>query len=327
MTDYTPDLQGRAILMVSDFVGEGYDKKDLEEEKIFLTEVKSDLKKLGIEFYLVEIKSIEELKQALSKFDKDKIVIFNWAEELYKKPNSGYLITQFFDENGYKYSGASTENLILANNRMEFNKTLEKNGIRVPVQYELSAKNIRFPVIVKAKYEHGSYGISLKSILTDQKSLEEFIKDVNPKKFLGEQFINGDEYTISVWGNKSPEVLPIFMIKFESNKDEKYRIIDYASKWDRRNKGYEGIYSDKAKNVAKSLEEKLRDTAFTAYKATKCRGFTRFEMRVEKGTPYIIDFNPNPNFRPDSAFLKSTTTAGYNYGQAVARLCEFALNG
>jgi D-alanine-D-alanine ligase len=326
MCDYTPDLQGRAILMISDFVDSGYDKKDWEEEKIFLNQVENDLKKMGIAFSLIEIKNIEDLKTSLAKFDKEKIVIFNWAEELHNKPNTGYVITKFFDDNGYKYSGADTDNLILANDRMKFSSTLEKNGVRVPAQYELTDKNINFPVIVKAKHEHGSYGISLKSILTSKEALEEFLKTGDPNMCYGEQFIEGDEYTISVWGCKKPEVLPIFVIKFESNKNEKFKIIDYGSKWDRRNKGYEGIYSDKAEGIEKDLEKKLKETALKAYTSTKCKGFARFEIRVENNVPYIIDFNPNPNFRPDSAFLKSTSAAGYNYGQVVARLCQFALD-
>ena len=307
MSDYTPDLQGRAILMISDFVDSGYDKKDLEEEKIFLSDVENDLKKMGIEFSLIEIKNIEDLKSSLAKFDKEKIVIFNWAEELYNKPNTGYVITRYFDDNEYKYSGASTENLILANDRMLFSSKLERNGVKVPSQYELTDEKIKFPVIVKAKHEHGSYGISLKSILTNKVGLEELLKTIDPDKCYGEQFIEGDEYTISVWGHKNPEVLPIFVIKFESNRNEKFKIIDYGSKWDRRNKGYEGIYSDIAEGIEKGLEERLKDTALKAYKATKCKGFARFEIRVggvENEVPYIIDFNPNPNFRPDSAFLK-----------------------
>jgi D-alanine-D-alanine ligase len=327
MTDYTPDLQKRAILMVSDFVDDGYDKKDLKEEKIFLTEVKNDLADLGIRFHAIEIKNIRELAQSLNKYDKDKIVIFNWAEELYNKRNTGHLITKFFDENGYKYSGASTENLVLANDRMKFNQILEKNGVRVPVQYELDDTNLRFPIILKAKYEHGSYGINLKSVLIDRESLEKSITNIDPKKYLAEQFIDGDEYTISVWGNDTPEVLPIFIIKFESNKDEKYKIIYYASKWNRKDKGYEGIYSARAENIDKSLEKRLRNTVLRAYKCLKCKGFARFEVRVEKGIPYIIDFNPNPNFRPDSAFLKSASAAGYSYGQVMAKLCQFALDG
>ncbi len=327
MSDYTPDLQGRAILMVSDFVGEGYDKKDLKEEKKFIKEVKNDLKKLGIKFYFIEIKDLEDLKDSLSKFDKDKIVIFNWAEELYRKPNTGHLITKFFDENGYKYSGACTKNLILTNNRPKFSEILREGGVGVPAQYELDDESIKFPVIVKAKYEHGSYGMSLRSILTDKKALEEFKKGVDHKKYMVEQFIDGDEYTISVWGNGNPEVLPIFRINFESNKKDKYKIIYYASKWNRKDKGYEGIFSEKAENINKSLEEKLRTSVLKAYKATKCLGFARFELRVENGIPYITDFNPNPNFRPDSAFLKSTSAAGYSYGQAVAKLCQFALGG
>lgn len=327
MTDYTPDLQGRAILMASDFLDEGYDKEDRKEEKIFLTDIESDLKKLGIKFYLLEFKTLAELKEGLSKFHKDGIVIYNWADELYGRPNTGYLITQFFDQHGYIYSGASTENLILANDRCKVSEVLAKHGVSVPKQYELDQKDIVFPIILKAKFEHGSFGMSTKSILSSQKELDEFKKGNDWEKFLGEQFIDGAEYTISVWGNKKPEVLTLCDIRFESNANEKYKIIDNGSKWDRSSADYLGVYSAPVDHIDPAMDKKLRKLVLDASKALNSKGFIRYEVRVDaKGIPYIIDYNPNPNFWPGTAFIKSAQEMGYNLGEIVARLCQFALD-
>lgn len=331
MPDYTPDLQGRAILVVSDYVDKDYDALDLEEEKKFLNKIEKELKEIGIDYYFIEFKNLDDLKVGLEKFDKDKIVIFNWAEELYNKPNTGHIIADFFDQNGYKYSGASTENLIVANDRNMFNKILRDNDVTVPRQYNLDDKEIKFPIIIKAKYEHGSFGLSKKSVIKNQEDLEKYLEEKKDKrgweleKFLGEEFIIGDEFTISVWGNKKAEVLPLFCIRFESNKDDEFKIVDHGSKWNRDDPDYEGIYSDEATDVSKNLEKTLKDASLRAYKALNCRGIARFEMRVRDGLPYFTDFNPNPNMRPDSAFMKSAVVAGYNHGQIVAKLCEFAL--
>lgn len=318
--------------MISDYVTEGYDKEDILQEKKFLKSITDELKVYGINFSLVEIKDISELEEKLAKYDKDKIVIFNWAEEVTDKPNTGHLITKFLEGEGYKFSGATTKNLILANDRCQVNRVLRENGVGVPEEYELDDAGIKFPVIVKAKYEHGSFGITTKSICKNKEELEGLKKTLVSEKFTAEQFIDGDEYTISVWGNRKPEVLPVFKINFESNKNEEFKIMDYGCKWDKKDSGYKGIYSEKAEDIDGDLKKSLTDMCKKAYRVMGCRGFARFEVRVQKGTDgnenelYIIDFNPNPNLQPDSSFMKSVVAGGYNYGQAVAKLCEFALD-
>ena len=327
MSDYTPDLQGRAILMVSDYVDENYDEEDLKEEKEFLKEIKRDLKKFGIKFHFLEFKTLAELKRRLKKFNRDEVVVFNWADEIYGLPNTGHVITSFFEENGYRYSGASTQNLLLSMDRRQVSKVLKKKGVSVPKQHNLKKEKIDFPIIVKARYEHGSFGMSRKSVVSNKKELRELLKEINYEHFIGEKYIDGPEYTISVWGNNEPEILTICDIRFESNAGEKFKIIDYKSKWDKSDGGYHGIYSAKAESIEKDIQKKLTNLIKKAYRALECKGFTRFEVRVEGGKPYLIDFNPNPNFRPGTAFIKSANDMGYNLGQIVAKLCQFALDG
>lgn len=330
------------MLMISDFVDEGYDADDLKKEKMFLEEVENELKKHGIGFSFFEFKTLEELDVQLKKFERDRTVIFNWAEEIYGKPNTGAEITKYLDKNGWIYSGARTDNLILANDRGLVNKLLRENNVGVPEEYELGDEDIKFPVIIKAKYEHGSFGISKKSILENKEELEKYKCGIKPEKYLAEQFIDGPEYTISVWGNKNPEVLPIMDIKFESNKHEKHKIISYGSKWDKDDPDFEGVYSGLAGNLGGERESEIKKMCLKAFKVLGCSGIVRFEIREDEnkeeknervvdekkqsgGGLYIIDFNPNPNFAIDSAFMKSAREKGLNYGQVVLRLCEFSL--
>jgi len=326
MLDYTSDLQGRDILMISDYVDEGYDKEDIEKEKIFLDDVEQALKRYGIKFTFFEFKTLDELDKELQKYDRKKIIIFNWAEEIYGKENSGALITEYLDKNSWIYSGAKTENLKLSLDRKLVNKILRDNGIGVPNEYSLDDKNIIFPVIVKARYEHGSFGITKKSILENKSDLDSYISNVDSNKYIAEQFIHGIEYSISVWGNRNPTVLPIMDIKFDSRKDEKYKIMTYKSKWDKNDPDYKGVYSDIADNLNRSKKKRIEEECIKAFLVLKCNGIVRFEIREDdKDNLYFIDFNPNPNFAIDSAFMKSAREAGLSYGQVVLKLCKFAL--
>ncbi len=326
MIDYIPNLLGRDILMISDYISEAYDEDDLKIEKDFLKTVKKDLNKYGINFFFLEVENIKELEQKLKKFNKDKVVIFNWCEEINGKTNSAHIVTDYWDKNEWKYSGSKTECLKVSLDRTRINKVLKENNVSVPKQYKFNENGITFPVILKAAKEHGSYGISSKSIIENKNQWDSVLADIDKNKFIAEQFIDGFEYTVSVWGcTGSPEVLPIFKINFVSNAKEKYKIVYYDSKWNKQDAGYAGIFAAPEKTIDKRLANELINLSLKAFNALKCCGFCRMEIRVKDNKGYLTDLNTNPNFRPDSSFIKSAVESGYNYGQIVAKLCEFAL--
>jgi len=312
--------------MISDFTDESYDIEDKEEEKTFLSQIIQNLIDLGVKFHFTEARTLNELSKKLSRYDKNKIVIFNWCEEIYGHPNTNYLVTEFLEKGKYIFSGAHTPCLKISNNKVSVNKVLSKNGIPVPKQYQINDPNISFPVIMKAKLEHGSFGISKNSIVKSKKQLNRFLKLVDKEKFICEQFIDGPEYTVSVWGDGKPQVLPICQVNFESQENQKYKIIDYNSKWDRSDPGYNGIFSTVSNDISAKLRKQINQLTIKTYKVLGCCGFARFEIRIENNIPYFIDFNPNPNFRPNTSFVKAAQHAGYNYGEMVSKLCEFAID-
>jgi len=327
MNDYIPNLRGRDIVMVSDFISDSYDEFDKKEEENLLKLIKKDLSVHKIKFHFVEVKNKKDLHKQISKFDKDKVVIFNWCEAFDEKPNTEYLATKYFDKYGWIYTGAKTQCLKVSENRNKVYKILKRDKVSVPRQYKLTSNAIKFPIIVKAAKEHGSFGITENSIIERKTQLEVALTEIKSNKFIGEQFIDGPEYTISMWGpRKHPEILPVFEIKFESNSMQRFKIINYHSKWDRSHPDYLGVHSAKAVKIDKRLKNAIYKNAKRAYKALNCTGYARLEFRTDKNIPYLTDFNSNPTFRLESTFIRSAQEGGYSPGNIVAKLCEFALN-
>jgi D-alanine-D-alanine ligase len=329
MTDYIPNLKGRSVVMISDYVDVGYDAEDQEEEKGFLQKIKSDLGKYAIPFYFVEVKNLQELETELSKFNKEKTVVFNWCEELDQKTNTGYLVSEFLEKDGYVYTGANAICLQVSTDRKKTYERLVQNGVNVPKQYSLNGNytGIDFPVIAKALYVHGSFDISEQSVLENESDVRNFEEKINKADFELEQFIPGREFTVPIWGNNKPAALPVMEIVFKSNEKEKYKVQSYGSKWDKNDPDYLGIYVDQSKGVSDVILKSVSDECCKAFVALGCSGLARMEVRLDEHTnmPYVIDVNPNPNYRPGTSIFKSAAALGLNEGQVTAKLCELAI--
>lgn len=336
MDDYTPNLYGRDVVLISDAdaLDETICIEDLQEETQLINSIRDQLAAHNVGFTSLEVANIEQLAEELSKFKQEEVVIFNWCEEVTGISNTPHLITKFLEENNYIFTGASTEILLKEMDKTFVKETFLSNNVNTPKYYELEditacSEIEEFPVIVKSKKEHGSFALGINSIVENTKELINHfshLKKTTKSDFIAEQFIHGREFVVSIWGNNNPEVLPILELYFDSQKNNKYKFLLHESKWDRSSPHFKGIYVSRPRNLDKKLEKKLENIAINAYKSLDACGFARLEIRVdENNEPYVIDFNSNPTFRPGTSFLISTEIAGYNYGETVAKMCEFAL--
>ncbi len=328
MLNYTPNLRGRNIVIISDFVSIDYDAQDQHEEHDFISKITADLKNFGISVAFLEIKTLDELREGLAKYNKDTIVVFNWCEEVNQQENSGYLVTDFLEAENYTFSGAKTHALKLSGNREELYNVLAQANVNVPQRYSFDAspEQINFPVIVKSKYFHGSFGITQKSVLA---SIEEFVEiksNLDVAQYYIEQFISGREFTSTILGNDIPEILPLVEYVYDEDIQTKYNIQDHASKWDKNSATFTRIHAEYVENLKDGVIETIHVQTSKAFKAIGDCHLARIEVRIgENNKPYVIDVNPNPNFRPNTSLLMSALKAGYSEGTFVAKLCEYAL--
>ena len=335
METLTPNLGGRDIVMISDYVDD-YDDEDIKEEEIFLQAIRKQVEEDGSKFYFIEVKTLKELDDRLSVFNPETVVVFNWCEEVFGKQNSGDVITKFLEDKGFVFTGANTETLKLNQNKVSVKRILEKNGVSTP-KYFIAEKDktaeipdgFEFPLIVKTTGEHGSLGITDSSVVKDHKHLDkqiEFIHKNFGQDAMVEEFIDGPEYLASVWGNNKLEMLPVMEIDYSKIGDKEHKLQNYDSKWDKSSNDFNVVKIKLPEDLTKAVTILIEENVLKTFKATKCRTYARIELRVKDGIPYIIDVNANPSFLPHVSFLESAKLAGYNYGRTVEKICEFALN-
>ena len=170
------------------------------------------------------------------------------------------------------------------------------------------------PVVVKASSQGSSIGVYIVEQLADlTKALQEAFK--YDEEVLVEQFINGMEMTVAVWGNEEQkEAFPIIEITTESGR------YDYDSKYTKGD-SHDIIPA----RVSEANTKEIQDLAVRTFTACGCRGVARVDMMLaEDGTPYVIEVNSVPGMTELSLVPDAGRAMGIEFPELCARILEMA---
>jgi D-alanine-D-alanine ligase-like ATP-grasp enzyme len=332
MKNFIPELLKKKIIIISDFVDlEKYTKQELDDELNFIDTVKREVAEYGVKLDYVELKNLDELKKTLLEYDKTKIVIFNWCEFLEEKEGTAHLVTRYLEENGYIFTGADTRCILLTNSKERTKLKLLDNNVTTPKYYvinsasDLSVIGRDFPLMLKLEDRHSSAGITNENVVYNVEQLssvsQRLINNFHTDVFV-EEYIDGQEYTATVWGNGSnSSLLNCFKVNFV---DPKIGIIDTeSSKFKDASKEHENTKIEEVEEP--KVVENVSKCILETYKALNFLDYGRFELREKNGAYYVIDCNPNPWLGMDAILFKGTKKLGYNFGETLLQICEFAV--
>src|SRR3990172_6441692 len=230
---------------------------------------------------------------------------------------------------GVEYTGSGPLALGLTCYKDRSKHMLKGAGLKTPpffvIDHEMEKTPIEFPLIVKPQHEDASIGIYHDSVVHDLEHLNEkivFIREVLKQPSIVEQYIDGREFNVGVVGNPG-EVLPIAEIDFQGLPEGTPRICSYEAKWH-----YGSVFDIGTKPYFPELPLKLKQNitaaALKAYELFQCRDYARVDMRVdEKGVPYILEVNCNPDLCPGAGFVRAFSLGGRTYTDLVAMLISF----
>jgi D-alanine-D-alanine ligase len=315
----------------------GYDyKEEFSDPDNMYTEndVYGALKANGYEVSLLGINNtvmplLEEIKE--NRPD----VIFNLVEVFDNKAYYEKNMAAFIEMLGIPYTGASSDNIFVCNNKGLTKKILTFHKIKVPRFYVFYRglkvflpKKLHLPAIVKPLCEEASRGISQASIADSKEGLFERVKFIHQNMEMDaivEEYIEGRELYVTVMGDKRLTVFPHREMKF-GELPEDSRIATYKAKWDDnyRNKwGIKSVYSGK---LAEGIQEEIDDICKRAYRALNMRSYLRFDIRISSdGKVYIIEPNANPCIAKMDEVPQSAAKIGITYEQFIEKIVSLAL--
>jgi D-alanine-D-alanine ligase len=147
----------------------------------------------------------------------------------------------------------------------------------------------------------------------------EYVLEEWQQTALVEDFIGGQEYRVSLWGNAELEVLPLMSVHYPQAADPSLAFQDYDTKWDESR-----MHFEIPAQVKPSVKAHIEKIAKATYRATGMRDYGGIDLRLRGDMPYILDPNHNPDISEVSFIVRMAATLGYDYGEVLARIVRLA---
>jgi len=273
-----------------------------------------------------------DLHAVLEPFDPRRHIVLNWCEQLPGQAHSEGGAAMIIESFGYVYTGSSPEVLMLSEDKCKVKERLLSRHIATPrwmlVDESRKTSWSIFPAIVKAAWEHGSTGLSLNSVVMNPLELNRQIARMQREvagPVMVEEFIEGREFHVTVWGNGHISLLPPVEIDFSAFEDLRSRLFTYDSKFRSRSAHYRKIRKRRPDDLSAAASRKLARVCKAAYRAIGCRDYARIEVRWRRGVFYVLDVNPNPDISQDCCMAFAAEQAGISYGGMGSRLLALAV--
>ncbi len=288
------------------------------------------LKTAGHPIIPLEVKD-NNLSSLLSCHPAEKLIVFNQCESLPGIPHSEHEAAGIMESGGFTYTGSTPDVLKLAGNKIETKQALDFFKIPTPawkVYYEPSAGDWNlFPAIVKTTLEHCSIGLDPESVVMNTGELEARIKyllENYDQPAIVEDFIDGREFHVPLWGNGTIRTLPVVEMDFSAFSDIHDRLCTYDSKFDPGSTHYNKIESRIPAPIDDSALRLLQNISIEAYRAIGCRDYGRMDVRERDGRYYVLDVNPNADLDMDASIACAAEYSGLSYPEMMHYIVRLA---
>lgn len=292
--------------------------------------LRASLRRLGHSVTTVEVNG-PQLEALLSEHDPSQHVVLNWCEEIPGIPHSEAQVAETLSEMNFTYTGATPDVLRLSWDKRKVKGLLEEGDIPTPRWRVYSKPNPEgwdcFPSIVKPALEHCSYGVTHGAVVLNPDEMRqrlEYVLTAFKQPALVEDFIDGREFHVTVWGNGTLKMLPPAEMDFAAFASVRDRVCTYDSKFTEGSEAYEKIELRLPARLSAQEKELLEETACRAYRIIGCRDYARMDVRLRDGLFHVLDVNPNPDISSQTSMTLGARLAGYSRGAMASVLVNLA---
>lgn len=272
-----------------------------------------------------------DLRGALAPYEPRDVLVFNWCEEVPGVPRSEAKVAETLERLRFTYTGASPQTLKRSYDKAGVKRLLEARGVPTPRWRLLRSPEENgwdcFPAIVKLAREHCSIGMDAGAVVSDAEELRrrvEHVIETYRQPALVEDFIDGREFHVPLWGNDRVEMLPPVEMDFSALNDIHAHVCTYDAKFVPESEAYQKIKSYVPARLSPEEMASLEAVSRAAYEALGCRDYGRIDARLRDGVFYVIDVNPNADISSDASLALAAQKAGYCYGAMGSRVVELA---
>jgi D-alanine-D-alanine ligase len=298
-------------------------------------DVMEALQKLGHEVSCVGVGSeLGVIRRAIERDNPH--IAFNLVEQFDDLRIFSQHVVSYLELRKQRYTGCNPRGLTIARDKALTKKILTYHRIAVPRfavfkprEKIVVSSRFKFPLFVKPLAEEGSEGISQASLVHDADKLAErviFIQERTDSAALVEEFIEGQEIYVGVYGNGLLNALPPWELTMGNLPEGAPIIATDRAKWNLAYQKRIGLKSGPAKlneRTAKDLERLSK----RIYRLLSLSGYARLDYRLrEDGRFYLLEANPNPQIARNEDFAESAKHAGIGYEDLLQKLVTLGLS-
>lgn len=273
--------------------------------------VLASLKKSGIDAFKLDLK-----KDALQQIVKAEFDIAFLA--LHGRGGEDGCIQGVLEWLGKPYTGSGVMASAIAMDKYKTKQIWSMGGLYTPKSMLISSRKeleeasntVTFPVMIKAIHEGSSIGI-VKAHNKDE-FFEAYNKVLEYDKYVMiEEFIEGDEYTVSI---VSGHALPVIGMVTPND------FYDYNAKYQSASTIY-----NLPSGLDNAMEEKLKILSKKAYTMIGSEGWGRVDIIIDKsGMPWLIEINTCPGMTERSLVPQAAQQEGIDFDSLVLSILNSA---
>ena len=282
-------------------------------------------------FQLGVYDEISPIRQSIKDWKPD--VVFNLMEEFHGECVYDQHVVSYLELMRQPYTGCNPRGLTIARDKALSKKVLAYHRVPVPKFFVFPLgrklkrpKHLGFPLIVKSLIHEASTGIAQASVVDSDEKLMERVRFVHERleaDAIVEQYIDGREFYVGVMGNDRLQVLPAWEITLENMPNNK--IATEKVKWDPAYQKKHGITWQQA-DIEPEIGAKLKKLSKRIHRRLGLSGYARLDYRVnERGQPYLLEANPNPQIAKEDEFASSAQAVGLEYPKLIDKLLRYGM--
>ncbi len=275
---------------------------------------------------VVRIGSARRLLERRGELDVD--LVFNIAEG-YEGRNRESQVPILLEMMRIPYVGADGLTLGVTLDKVLTKKLLIAERIPTPRYVEVTDParlwqvDLNFPLIVKLRCEGSSKGLTERSLVNTPQELraqaDRLKETYRAASIFVEEFIVGEEFTVAIVGNESPEVYPVVQIALDGHTDLGRKFFTFAY----LRSGADYLCPAP---IPEPLARRMQELALRTYYAVECLDFGRVDFRVDRnGNPSVLEINPLPSLSTEDVFAVIAKMRGESLHAMINRILEAAL--
>ena len=152
----------------------------------------------------------------------------------------------------------------------------------------------------------------------------EYIIDTFHQNVLVEDFVDGREFRVSVWGNHPARMLPPAEMDYSRFNNIKERLLSYESKMDPDSIYYQEIKLIQPVDLSPTELAAMEKVAADSYRIAGCRDYGGIDLRLRDGIFYVLDVNCDPEINPHNSLTFGAKMMGYSFGQQGSHIVNMA---